>query len=275
MPLAVGGIAAGALYLWGKSLTTTGPIAYTNVNEHHANLQAWLRDLPLLAVNLLKTLSDTLTGQKAWEIGLVGLAMMLAGIISRWRRGSRLPAVAILYCLILYFSTGGWAVQPRYWVPVQAFAVYAMLQGLLWGVWQVCQWCKKPAAPKTLHAAALILAGLVVACNIPQVFNWAGYYSYLSFAGQSRYYDVIRKGNFQDLYPVAEILKRSVGPGQTVGVNGNTSSELGYLSQRRVMQLEPAVGVKTYAAREACAATGRRPPEAIARLRPPPPPDRA
>ena len=238
VPLAAGGAALVGLYFWGKSLTTT-TLAYTpTLNENHFNL-------PLMGSNLLKTLSDTLTGQRSWEIGLLGLALMLAGIISRWRRGSRLPAVVILYCLIVYCLTGGWAIQPRYWLPVQAFALYAMLQGLLWAVGQICRWRQKPASPKTLHVAALALAGLVVAFNIPQVINWAGYYSYLSLAGQSGYYDKIRKGNFQDLYPVVDILKRNVGPGQTVGVNGNTANELGYLSERRVLQLEGSIGVKT------------------------------
>jgi hypothetical protein len=234
VPLAAGGVALGVLYFWGRSLTAA-TLAYTPI------LQEGHFDVRVLVANLLKTLSDTMTGQRSWVIGLVGLALMLAGIISRWRRGTRLPIVAILYCLTVYCVTGGWAVEPRYWLPVQAFAIYAMLQGLLWGVWQVCRWRKKFAPPKAFHTAALILAALVVAFNIPQVALLAGYYPYFSHTSQSRFYDKIRDGDFQDLYPVAEMLKHRVGPGETVAVCGNTSKALHYLSGRRVVQLETAL----------------------------------
>ena len=233
VPLAAGGAALAVLYFWGRSLTAA-TLAYTPI------LQKGHFDVGVLANNLLKTLSDTMTGQRSWVIGLVGLALMLAGIVSRWRRGTRLSIVALLYCLTVYCVTGGWAVEPRYWLPVQGFAIYAMLQGLLWGVWQVCRWREKFASPKVFHTAALVLAAIVVAFNIPQVALLATYYPYLSHIGQSRYYDKIRDGDFRDLYPVADILKQRVGPGETVAVCGNTSKALHYLSGRRVVQLETA-----------------------------------
>ena len=87
--------------------------------------------------NLTEVLSKIITGQEiVFPIGAAAMLLMAAGVGWSWRNGRRLLVIlVVLYPLVLILTTA-WAevIRTRYWLPVQAYYLYAIIEGLCWAV---------------------------------------------------------------------------------------------------------------------------------------------
>lgn len=228
---------AGAFYIFGRSISGE-PSLY--IASHLANPQrglgfrAW--QLALLAVKLPETTGHLFTGLQGPWIMLLGyplLAVIATGMASLWRRGLRLPAVAVaLSVLTLVLASNVNASKARYLMPLAPLFAVGLIEGVL--AW--IGWFRRrrggEVAPRGRARAVIATLAIIGAVNAPWLLRSACYYSYQGHRG--RYLDVIEGGKYADLYATAEYVKSEVASGEKVHVRRDRVRMLHLLSGRLV-----------------------------------------
>ena len=230
--------AAGLAYCLLSWSAAPGLPTYTpEVQSTSTGFPYHLRQLGVGVHNIMLVLAEAISGQGlVYSLGSAALVLMVIGSVRAWRRGDRImPLTMVLYPLALIVVTGPWAIHLRYWLPVQAFSVYLIIDGLMWVIERIARWRSRPAGPNFLSKAMTVFVLLAIGSNSPRVFRSAFYYSYLSYAGA--YYEKIRRGAHKELHPVAEAIKTDSGPHDIIGVGPDKLSMLHFLSRRRMVPL--------------------------------------
>ena len=228
---------AGAFYIVGRSISGE-PSLY--IASHLANPQrglgfrAW--QLALLAVKLPETTGHLFTGLHGPWIMLLGyplLAVIGTGMTCLWRRGMRLPAVAVvLSVLTLVLASNVNASKARYLMPLAPLLALGLIEGVIaWAGW-FHRRRGTTVAPHRLGWAIIITVAVIGAANAPWLLRSACYYSYQGHIG--RYLDVIEGGKYADLYATAEYLSSNVASGEKVHVRRDRVRMLHLLSGKLV-----------------------------------------
>ena len=238
-----GGAAVVAWMVAGRALTNT-PAAYApQYQQHWLDFGYLLGQLLLWPQRLTVVLSEMLTAQDAPPVGIVALVLMLVGLIWSWRGRRRIAAAAVvLYPLALVASTGAWAIQLRYCLPIQPLLVWLALEGLCVVVAWLLRLFGRPAGPRLLLKVVVVSVVLIVACNAPKIARWALLYRYFSF--RSQYYREVRGGAYQEVHPVAELIKAHSGPADRIALPADQLSVFHFLT-RRIMTPFPGTEHRT------------------------------
>ena len=189
-----------------------------------------------------EALSEMVTGQGARAlvipVGLPLLAMILVGAWSQWRRGNRLICfLALSFPAGTAFLLGGWAMRPRYIMPIQFLLTFLCLHGLRVFVEALSRLRRKPLAPQGCKRVLEIFVALAVAFNAPRVAKVSFYHSYLSLSGQ--FYNKIRHGDFVELPAVCDVLRRHGSSTMAVAAPRDKVSIFHFLTGDRILSLPP------------------------------------
>jgi len=186
---------------------------------------------------LPSVLAEMFTSQDGLRaVGWVALAWSAIGGVVLWRRGQRMPAIAIpLYVAGLAIVGNPDSVRSRYLLPVQPLVAYMMIEGLLWTVRAVCRLRRKIPAPMLYLKAATVFTAVLVAANAPRLLRNAAWYTYLSYT--PRYYHVIRHGVHVERFKLARWLAGACRPDERIGMAGHQVWLLHYLTGRRIVPL--------------------------------------
>ncbi|MDY7011746.1 MAG: glycosyltransferase family 39 protein [Planctomycetota bacterium] len=202
------------------------------ISRVNVGLTEHLRSLWLGIMQLPLALSEMLTSQEAYSVGLPALILMCVGGVSLWRRRQRfvLPVIVVSVLALALYGRDHF-IRPRYLMPIQPLLLLAIMEGL-------CRSIKlfRPRARPALHLkAVIVLVGAIVACNAPKLLRNAVYYSYVSHTG--RYHKVVMDGRFAELFPVAGILREGDHADRTAAADSDKVSMLHYLSRRTIIPL--------------------------------------
>lgn len=239
--LAVIATLAGGFFIAARSAAEGMPIyAKSILANANVGLTVHLRNLGLGIMQLPRTVSEMLTSQETYFIGLPALLLIIVGAVSLWRRGQKFVLLLILLSvLVLAFCGRDKAVRPRYLMPLQPLLLLALMEGLCWSIRRFY----RPAGEKLLLKAVGVLVGAIIACNAPKLARYAVYYSYLSHT--PRYYQVVRDGRFAELINVAEVIHREHSDDKTVATNSDEVSILHFLSERVITPFPETTCPKT------------------------------
>ena len=201
-----------------------------------------LRELGVGLTKLPAALAEMFLSQRGVvfnQAGLAALLLALVGVGRLWRRGSRLvPAVVVLYPIVLIVFASSWAVRVRYLLPAQAMFVYAAMEGLCVCLRAVRRRRPAPVGRHALPVAVKVFAIGMIACNAPRLLRNAVYYSYHSHT--PRYYSVIRHGRYAEVLALAEVIRRDCPPEGRVGVMVGEVPVFHFLSGRLMVALPEA-----------------------------------
>jgi len=236
--LAAVGAVGGGLLVLGRLAGQATPL-YAKVVAAHARigLSGHLRQLAEGLQRMPSVLAEFLTSQSgAVPFGVLAGGLLVWGLIVLLRRRQWLiPAVAVLYPIALVLAVGSRSIRPRYLLAIQPVLVLAILEGF-WALVRLCSRRRRLGLSPTGHFRTMLIAGgLIVLANAPRVFRNAFYHRWLS--GTERYYRVIRGGQFEELFGVANLLRSSGVPAGPAGVEADKASILHYLSRRRTVAL--------------------------------------
>ena len=229
--LAGGVSAAAGLYVLARMTSTRTPAYTPQYQASQLTVSHYLHQLMLWPLNLMRVLSESLTGQEIIPVYIVAFVLLIVGMVGAWRAGRRIATVVIvLYPLVLIVASGAWLIQPRYWLPVQALTVYMVLEGLFQTVSFFRRRSSLPARTKPLLITAVVFAAVVVGANSPKVLRWAVVYTWHSF--RSDYYSHVRDGANDELHDVAEAVLASSGPQDKVAIAADQLSVFHFLTRR-------------------------------------------
>ncbi len=227
--LAVIAAVGSGFYMLAQAATGKTPL-YVGSLLSQAKAGGWahyLQNLPLGLMQLPLTVSEMLTSQETYFIGLPALLLIIVGAVSLWRRGQRFVLLLVLMSVLaLAFCGRDQAIRPRYLMPLQPLLLLALMEGLCWSIRRFY----RPAGAKLLLKAVGVLVGVIIACNAPKLLRNAVYYSYLSHT--PRYYQVVNDGEFAELFEVAEIIRHGHSDGRPVATNSDDLSVLHFLGER-------------------------------------------
>jgi len=231
---------AGAFYLVVRSVTNEPSLyiaSYLTNPQRGLGFRAW--QVALLAVKLPETTGHLFTGLHGPWIMLLGyplLAVIGTGMTNLWRRGIRLPAVAVvLSVLTLVLVSNVNASRARYLMPLAPLFALGLIEGVAtWAGW-LRRRRGMEVTTRSLTRAMIVTAMVVGAVNAPWLLRSAFYYSYQGHRG--RYLDVIEGGKYADLYATAEYVKSAVASGEKVYVRRDRVRMLHLLSGKFIEPL--------------------------------------
>jgi len=235
--LAVTVAAVGAFYLLASHWADDTPL-YATGAQQLAQRSAWSW-VSWLAAGLWKlpfVFAEMLTSQKAlMPLGLAAMMLMGVGATVLWRRGWRMPALAVGPYVLGLTALGKEMVRPRYFLPIQPLCVLMMLVGLrasldAWGRRR-----NRPLSAAAHRKVATIAVAVLVAINAPRLARNAFYYSYLSHT--DRYYEVILHGRHAERERLSAALRQMPGPHGTLAVPVTHLGMLHYLTGRQTVAL--------------------------------------
>jgi len=169
---------------------------------------------------------------------LVGLPILIIGGIGGailWKRGHRFVLPVIVLCILGLAISGGFgAIRSRYLLPIQPLLFLVVIEGLCWCIWKFYQRKGKDVSSPTYRKVVMVFVFLVVISNAPKVLRNAVYYSYLSHT--RRYYEVIRSGEYAEVFEIAHMLRESGDKG-LIAADASERSILHFLSGKIVLDL--------------------------------------
>jgi len=227
-------VVGGGFYLLAQATAQETP-PYVGGLVSQAKAGGWIyypRNIALGLMQLPRAISEMLTSQETYFIGLPALLLVIIGAVNLWRCGQRFVLPLILMSVLAWAFIGSYgAIRPRYLLPLQPLLVLASMEGLCWSIRRFY----RPAGAKLLLKAVSVLVGVIIASNAPKLMRDAVYYSYLSHT--PRYYQVVHKGEFAELFAVAEIIRPVHSDDRAVATNSDELSILHFLGERVIIPL--------------------------------------
>ncbi len=113
------------------------------MSKVNADLMVHLRNIGMGFRQLPLTVSEMLTSQETYFVGLPAMLLIGIGGAGLWKRRQRfiLPLIVVsVLALALYGS--GHMVRPRYLMPIQPLLILAMIEGLCWNMERLPRWWK-------------------------------------------------------------------------------------------------------------------------------------
>ncbi len=239
--LTVVGMGAG-LYLLATSISQTTPLyVQTPTDALYGGgslTERVLRTVPGVFWQFPETLAEMTSSQSGVAMGAtVGMGLLVALFVGgwdQWRRGNRLiPFLAVSYPAGTALLLGGWAVRPRYLMPIQFLLMFLCLHGmcvLVGGLWKLRG---KVLTPWGSVRVLEVFLALVVVANMPRVAKVSFYHQYLSLSG--RFYEKIRHSEFPELPAVRDTLRNDSLPNGVIAALNDEVSVFHFLSQHRVV----------------------------------------
>ncbi len=202
---------------------------------------------------LPETLAELVTGQDGTvaylAMGLPLAAMGVVGLVSHWRRGSRLiPIACVGLPVVSAVSLGAWAVKSRYLMPVQLMWTCACVEGLAVIVALIGRRLRGAVPGRAVVGAAIALVVVAVGMNLPRLARRVYWLSYLSRT--DRFYDEFRAGRHADLPEMAALL-RSTPPEAVVLADAESLRYFHWIGDRVIVPLPLAQASAEDAARTA------------------------
>ncbi len=155
-------------------------------------------------------------------VGLSMLALVCIGTVRLWTSGSRAAVTSItLYPLALIICLGRFGMTPRYLLPILPIVALTVLLASRCVVGFVAALRHRPAGPDAARWAVAFVTVACIALNAPRTGRWAFYYSVMSHT--SRYYEVIRDGDYRDVFLAADTIRRESRPGAKVATEATTA----------------------------------------------------
>jgi len=192
--------------------------------------------------NLALTLSEMFfcqDGRLMIVPGTILLSLIGIGMFVYWKNGLRSISIGIaLYIMALAFlSTPGVGIRLRYMLAIQPLLLLACFRGVARVAESFSGGATKGApSQRVLWVAAAVLTAVVVLSNAPKILREAVYYGYLSHT--DRYYAELRKGDFQDHFPVADLIDRTCP--ERACIAAADVSIMHFLTRRTVVPLPEA-----------------------------------
>jgi 4-amino-4-deoxy-L-arabinose transferase-like glycosyltransferase len=141
--LLCGGVIAAAVAVVGvgfymaASAAADGTPIYVRamLNRTSAGVMANLRDVGAGLMQLPLAVSEMISSQETYLIGLPVLLLVVLGSVHLWRRGQRLALIVMVLSIpALAFYGKDHAIRSRYLLPIHPLLLLACMEGLCWSV---------------------------------------------------------------------------------------------------------------------------------------------
>jgi hypothetical protein len=189
----------------------------------------WVNQVGQLLGNTVIALAEAVSSQEFVPAGLLTLGLIFAYAWMRRGRARLAPVTLLAFVVGMFILAGGWSIRGRYILPVLPLALWAATDGLGCVAWKFRTLRGQPGR-KVAAWSCIIFGSLVIASNLPKVLRWSVYYSWLSYRGG--YYQVIRDGEYNNLFTVGSYLNDRLAPREPAALTTHTFSILCYVSDR-------------------------------------------
>ena len=192
-----------------------------------------LTQLGPLVFRLPETVGELVTGRQGWLFWALGLGLLVlvgTGLSRQWRRGLRLPAVAIGLSLLTMALTGGLlAAKARYYMPLEPLIFLALIEGVVATRERRARRLMQGYTQRTRIRTVWLVVVAIGLVNAPFLARTTIYETAVGHRG--RYQQAIAGGIFADLYPTADFLREHVQPGQIVLARHDRTRMLHFLTR--------------------------------------------
>lgn len=218
----------GGFYLVGKSISPQAPGYAIAVHEGLRSTTVLVHRLKtalLPWVPLATVLGGLTTSQEFAPAGVAFGVLTLVGVISMAWRGRRFtPVVVVLVCLGLVLVA---QIRGRYLLTIYPLVVLLMFEGLCRCIQAVVRWTRWSSRAYLYGVSILVI--LIIAVNALRLGRNAFYYGYLGRSHPHKYYATISKGDFVELFDIADRITNPPGP---IAASKDETYELHYLTGR-------------------------------------------